>query len=66
MALLELAKRNSSGLVVRLLWDDGRNQIVLRYVDARTGDSFATDVPNGSALAAFEHPNLYRPLQDAA
>ena len=66
MALLELAERKSSGLVVRLLWDDGRNQIVLRYVDVRTGESFAADVPNGSALKAFEHPNLYRPLQDAA
>jgi hypothetical protein len=66
MALVELAERTSSGLVVRLLWDDARNQVVLGYVDARTGDSFATDVPNGCALAAFEHPNLYRPLRDAA
>jgi hypothetical protein len=66
MTLVELADRSSSGLVVRLLWDPARNQIVLRYIDWLTGDGFVTDVPNGRALAAFEHPNVYRPLRDAA
>ena len=66
MALVELAERRSSGLVVQLLWDPTRNQIVLRYFDGLTGDAFATDVPNSRALTAFEHPNLYRPLRDAA
>lgn len=66
MELVELAERRGSGLVVRLLWDPARNQAVLRYRDRLTGDAFLTDVPNGRALAAFEHPNLYRPVADAA
>jgi hypothetical protein len=66
MALVELAERQSSGLVVRLLWDPARNQTVLRYRDRLTGDAFVVDVPNERALIAFDHPNLYRPLRDAA
>lgn len=66
MALVELAERRSSGLVVRLLWDPMRNQTVLRYRDRLTGDAFLTDVPNERALAAFQHPNAYRPLRAAA
>jgi hypothetical protein len=66
MALVELAERRSSGLVVRLLWDRPRNQIVLRYRDRLTGETFVTDVPNEDALTAFEHPNVYRPLAVAA
>jgi hypothetical protein len=61
MALRELAERSGDGLVVRLLWDPARNQAVLRYRDRLTGDAFVTDVPNGRALVAFEHPNAYRP-----
>jgi hypothetical protein len=57
----ELAQRNDGGILVRLLWDAVRNQVVLRYRDTREGDSFVTDVPNDDALAAFEHPNVYRP-----
>jgi hypothetical protein len=66
MALLELAERRSDGLLVRLLWDPARNQIVLRYRDQQTGDAFVTDVPNARALHAFEHPNVFRPAQAAA
>jgi hypothetical protein len=66
MALVELAERRSSGLVVRLLWDSARNQTVLRYRDRLTGDAFVTDVPNTRALTAFEHPNVYRPSRVAA
>ena len=61
MALVELAARRSSGLVVRLLWDSARNQTVLRYRDQLNGDVFVTDVPNARALTAFNHPNVYRP-----
>lgn len=62
MTLVELAERKGNGLLVRLLWDPDRNQTVLRYRDRLTGEMFVTDVPNDSALAAFEHPNAYRPL----
>jgi hypothetical protein len=59
--LYELARRKGSGLIVRLLWDSARDQAVLRYRDRRTGDAFVADVPNPQALAAFRHPNLFRP-----
>jgi hypothetical protein len=61
MELRELAERRGNGLIVRLLWDPARNQTVLRYRDRESGDSFMTDVPNASALAAFNHPNAFRP-----
>jgi ABC-type uncharacterized transport system YnjBCD substrate-binding protein len=66
MALMELAARKQSGLIVRLVWDSGRDQAVLRYRDLLTGEAFVTDVPNAQALAAFRHPNAFRPQQLAA
>jgi hypothetical protein len=57
----ELAARTDSGVEVELLWDDARDQVVLRYKDTSTGEKFVVDVPNDSALAAYEHPNAYRP-----
>jgi hypothetical protein len=66
MALVELAERRSSGLVVRLLWDPARNQTILRYRDRLTGDAFVAEVPNERALVAFHHPNVYRPAEAAA
>jgi len=59
--LYELARRDDSALVVRLLWDRRRAQVVIRYQDRRSGEAFAIDVPNPKALEAFRHPNLYRP-----
>ena len=59
--LYELARRDESGLVVRLLWDRRRDQAVIRYRDRRNGEAFAADVPNRKALDAFRHPNVYRP-----
>jgi hypothetical protein len=66
MALYELAQRNTSGVIVRLLWDSARDQAVLRYRDQETGDAFVTDVPNPRALTAFRHPNVFRPKRLAA
>jgi len=57
----ELAERSDDGIVVRLLWDSLRDSIVVRYRDERTGDTFDADVPKSRALAAFRHPNAYRP-----
>ncbi len=65
MALRELAARSESGVRVRLLWDSARNQVLVRYSDIRSGDRFVTDVPNWAALAAFQHPNAYRPQRAA-
>jgi hypothetical protein len=62
----ELAERSGDGISVRLCWDEERNQVTLRYRDWRNGDAFVTDVPNDDALAAFRHPNAFRPLRRAA
>lgn len=61
--LRELARRDESGLLVRLLWDLERRQAIIRYRDRRSGDAFAADVPNPRALDAFRHPNVYRPAE---
>lgn len=53
-------------MIVRLLWDSARDQVVLRYRDRDTGDAFVTDVPNREALTAFRHPNVFRPAALAA
>jgi hypothetical protein len=66
MPMYELAKRREAGLLVRLLWDSGRDQAVIRYVDDLEADRFVVDVPNGRALDAFYHPNAYRPRPLAA
>ena len=58
--LHELARRDESGLLVRL-WDRERRQAVIRYRDRHSGEAFAVDVPNPRALDAFRHPNVYRP-----
>ena len=48
------------GIVVRLLWDEANDRVLVRYKDTRTGETFSTQVPNGEALEAFRHPNAYR------
>ena len=50
----------------RIRISPARNQAVLRYRDRLTGDAFVADVPNARALAAFHHPNVYRPARAAA
>ncbi len=61
MAVRELARRTQNGLIVRLLWDSTPDRIILRYSDLRSGDQFTAEVPKADALAAFNHPNVYRP-----
>jgi hypothetical protein len=63
MTLRDLAERRSGGAIVTLLWDPRRDQVMLRYVDVRSGDSFVVDVPNDAALNAFHHPHVYRPAE---
>ncbi len=57
----ELAKRSQNGVVVRLLWDATDDRVFIRYRDHRGGDAFSAEVPKSEALAAFHHPNLFRP-----
>jgi hypothetical protein len=64
--LHELARRDESDVLVRLLWDSDEDRTVLRYRDRRSGDAFVTEVPKRQALDAFRHPNVYRPARLAA
>ena len=61
MAVVELAERRTSGILVRLLWDSDRCQTMVRYRDRMSRDTFLVDVPKDRALEAFEHPNAFRP-----
>jgi hypothetical protein len=59
-----LAERESSGLVVRLFWNDDAHasepELILEYED-RTDDVVLTLYPpRDRALDAFYHPNAYR------
>jgi hypothetical protein len=56
----ELAERVEDGVVVRLLWDEPRDQVIVEYRDDRTGDQFSAIVPKSQAMSAFHHPNAYR------
>ena len=56
----ELAHRIEDGIVVRLLWDETNDRVIVRYRDSRTGDTFTAAVPRTEALEAFRHPNAYR------
>ena len=56
----ELAKRANDGIIVRLVWDEHRDRILLRYRDSRTGEAFVAEIPRAEALNAFNHPNVYR------
>jgi len=57
----ELAQRGQNGLLVRLLWDSIRDQLILRYRDRLNDDAFTAQVPKAQALAAF-NPNAFRPV----
>jgi hypothetical protein len=59
-----LAERESSGLVVRLFWNDtagaSESEVVLEYEDRNEDVLITLYPPRGSALDAFYHPNAYR------
>ena len=57
--MTELARRNSNGLDVALLWSRQTNRLVVVVADDTTGDHFTVDAPNGQALDVFNHPFAY-------
>ena len=63
-AMRLLAERESSGVLVRLFWDDAARshepEVVVEYED-RNEDVLVTFYPpRDRALDAFYHPNAYR------
>jgi len=58
-----LAQRESSGIHVRLFWDEAAisdSDVVVEYEDANEEVSFTLYPPRERALDAFYHPNAYR------
>jgi hypothetical protein len=59
------ATRESSGILVRLFWDEvsrSGSVIVVEYRDRNEDVAYTVRQPSDRALDAFYHPNAYRPL----
>jgi hypothetical protein len=64
-----LAERATGGILVRLFWDERaapEADVLVRYRDLRSGQSFIVRPPRERALHAFYHPNAYAPAPQAA
>jgi hypothetical protein len=57
--LTELARRESAGLEVALLWNPDDDTVRLVVVDTRGDQSFVLKVARETALDAFHHPFAY-------
>jgi hypothetical protein len=59
-----LAERESSGVQVRLFWDDAARasepEVVVEYEDRNEDMLITLYPPRDRALDAFYHPNAYR------
>jgi hypothetical protein len=58
-----LAIRESSGILVRLFWDEeakSDSDVVVEYEDRSEDLSYTLYPPRERALDAFYHPNAYR------
>jgi len=55
----ELARRESGGLAVRLVWHPSEDAVTVSVTDSRTGDRFQLAVDRKRALDAFYHPFAY-------
>lgn len=58
-----LAIRESSGILVRLFWDEdakSESDVVVEYEDRSEDLSYTLYPPRERALDAFYHPNAYR------
>lgn len=55
--LRELDHRTTDGIDVRLFWHEGDDRVLVAVTDAKTGERFTVDVPEGErALDVFHHP----------
>jgi hypothetical protein len=58
-----LAVRESSGILVRLFWDENartESDVIVEYEDRSEDVSYTLYPPRERALDAFYHPNAYR------
>jgi hypothetical protein len=60
IAMRELHSRTTDGILVRLLWCERENRVVVSVNDDKTGEAFSVEVPQGvRALHVFDHPYAY-------
>ncbi len=58
--LRELDHRHNDGIDVWLLWREVDNRVLVAVADARTGNRFTIEVPEGEpVLDVFHHPYAY-------
>jgi hypothetical protein len=58
--LRELDQRSHDGIDVLLLWRERDDRAVVTVADAKTGERFSIEVPDGErALRVFQHPFAY-------
>jgi len=55
----ELARRESDGLVVSLLWSRAAGRVTVTVVEQMFAEELHIDVPGACALDAFYHPFAY-------
>jgi hypothetical protein len=55
----ELARRETDGLEVALLWSRWDDRLTVTVSDSRSGERFAVDAAPNEALDVFEHPYAY-------
>jgi hypothetical protein len=57
---LELDRRTSDGIDVRLLWCQNDDQVTMAVTDTKTGETFEVPIREGErALEVFRHPYVY-------
>jgi hypothetical protein len=65
--LRELDHRHNDGIDVWLLWREVDNRVLVAVSDARTGNRFTIEVPEGeSVLEVFHHPYAYAAHEEEA
>jgi hypothetical protein len=58
--LRELDQRSHDGIDVLLLWRERDDRAVVTVADAKTGERFSIEVPDGErALNVFHHPYAF-------
>jgi hypothetical protein len=58
--LRELDHRSHDGIDVQLLWREDDDRAIVKVADAKTGERFSIEVPDGErALNVFHHPYAF-------
>jgi hypothetical protein len=55
----EIDHRSTDGLEISLLWNETSDELSVRVLDSRTGESFELPAAKDDALDVFHHPYAY-------